>query len=76
MEWAMKHKQAAADYSRIERAIHYSGEHHHAQPFLDKIAAQVQMSPFHLLCHLRGAQQQWSELDRKSALIGWEAAHL
>jgi len=43
----MNSNQAEADYGRIERAIHYIGEHHTGQPSLEEIAAHVHMSPFH-----------------------------
>ena len=39
--------QAEVDYKRIERAIHYIGEHHTAQPSLEEIAEHVHMSPYH-----------------------------
>lgn len=39
--------QAEVDYKRIERAIHYIGEHHTAQPSLEDIAEHVHMSPYH-----------------------------
>jgi AraC family transcriptional regulator of adaptative response/methylated-DNA-[protein]-cysteine methyltransferase len=43
----MNSSQAEADYRRIERAIHFIGEHHTGQPSLEEIAAHVHMSPFH-----------------------------
>ena len=39
--------QAEVDYKRIERAIHFIGEHHMGQPSLEEIAAHVHMSPYH-----------------------------
>jgi AraC family transcriptional regulator of adaptative response/methylated-DNA-[protein]-cysteine methyltransferase len=39
--------QAEVDYKRIERAIHYIGEHCNVQPSLEDIAEHVHMSPFH-----------------------------
>ena len=39
--------QTEVDYKRIERAIHYIGEHHTAQPSLEEMAKHVHMSPYH-----------------------------
>ncbi len=39
--------QTEVDYKRIERAIHYIGEHHTTQPSLEEIAEHVHMSPYH-----------------------------
>jgi AraC family transcriptional regulator of adaptative response/methylated-DNA-[protein]-cysteine methyltransferase len=39
--------QAEVDYKRIERAIHYIGEHQNGQPSLEEIATHINMSPFH-----------------------------
>ena len=43
----MNSNQAEEDYRRIERAIHFIGEHHKDQPSLEDIAAHVHMSPYH-----------------------------
>ena len=39
--------QAAMDYTRVERALHFLNANHRQRPALDEIAAQVHLSPFH-----------------------------
>jgi AraC family transcriptional regulator, regulatory protein of adaptative response / methylated-DNA-[protein]-cysteine methyltransferase len=43
----MSNSQQEMDYRRIEKAIHYIGEHHTGQPSLEETAAHVHMSPSH-----------------------------
>ena len=39
--------QAAMDYARIERALHFLNANHLRRPTLDEIATHVHLSPFH-----------------------------
>ena len=39
--------QAAFDYTRVERALHFLNANHLRRPALDEIAAHVHLSPFH-----------------------------
>jgi AraC family transcriptional regulator of adaptative response/methylated-DNA-[protein]-cysteine methyltransferase len=39
--------QAAMDYTRVERALHFLNANHLRRPTLDEIAAHVHLSPFH-----------------------------
>jgi AraC family transcriptional regulator of adaptative response/methylated-DNA-[protein]-cysteine methyltransferase len=39
--------QAALDYTRVERALHFLNANHLRRPALDEIAAHVHLSPFH-----------------------------
>ncbi|KTC72564.1 methylated DNA protein cysteine S- methyltransferase [Legionella birminghamensis] len=39
--------QKQFDYARIEKAIHYIGDHFRSQPSLEEIANAVHVSPFH-----------------------------
>jgi AraC family transcriptional regulator, regulatory protein of adaptative response / methylated-DNA-[protein]-cysteine methyltransferase len=39
--------QAAMDYARVERALHFLNTNHLDRPGLDEVAAHVHLSPFH-----------------------------